>query len=234
MIFILSNIFFGHPKLLKNQFDFFNDFNLNLLKSGSKDHKIIIRGDLFYNTKHTNFQLLIEVQKILKLLSQSSTIYILNNDYCFNLFKDYLNKIDRLEYDILDNISLFQSSKDDTNKIGYNIIKDGVKFIENKISPRFINYEINSLDDMDKIKITEDFIDITINSDLIEKPEFKNKIDIFLNNNSFNNIYYTEKTKNIEKINIKENNIRKILIDNIEEDLKTEILEVFNIYDEKK
>lgn len=65
------------------------------------------------------------------------------------------------------------------------------------------------------------------------KPEYKNKIDIFLNNNSFNNVFYTEKNET-EKVKIKNNDIRNILIDNIDDNLKEELNEIFHIYDDDK
>jgi len=70
---------------------------------------------------------------------------------------------------------------------------------------------------------------------LLDKAEYKNKIDIFLNNNQFNNVFYTENNKvdNKVKLDSKNINIRNILVNNIEEELKDELGEIFVIYDEK-
>jgi len=236
MIFILNNVKFGHPKLSKYQLDFFHDnFIPLLLKSGSKEHHIIISGDLFYNTKHTNFQLLLDIKNILNILAQYSKIGIFGNDYCYDLFKEQTFKVVEMNHEI-ENISLFQLTKDNVEKIGYCVDKNNkLKFIENKFSPRFVEYIIKNIEDIDKIKITKDFIDLHINSELIEKQEYKNKIDIFLNNNNFNNVYYTGEKKEQEKVILDSKNIkiREILVDNIDEDLKSELDEVFVIYDEK-
>ncbi len=235
MIFILTNIKFGHPKLSKYQLDFFHDFIQTLMKSGSKEHEVIINGDFFYNNKHTTFNLINEVKRILGVLTQFSNVFMIGNDYCYPLFNEYIKVVDKLNFDIKD-ISLFQLSKESTDQIGYNIVKDNkIKFIPNKFSPRFVEYIIKEIDDIDQINITKDFIDITINSELLDKAEYKNKIDIFLNNNQFNNVFYTENTKvdNKVKLDSKNINIRNILVNNIEDELKEELGEIFVIYDEK-
>lgn len=226
MIYFLSNIFFGHPKLSKYQLDFFNNYFIPHIQN---PQKIIISGNLFYNINHISFQLLNDVKHIFN--SIDIPIEIVENNYCFDIIKNFGNitQIDKL--DKVNDFSLFQFSKDNKEKIGF-YIND--KFKENKHSPKFIEYTINSLKDLDNIKITKDFIDLTINSELLEKAEYKNKIDLFLNNNSFNNVFYTEKNKNIEKVKMKDNDIRNILIDNIDDDLKEELKEIFTIYDEKK
>lgn len=227
MIYLLNNINFGHQKLSKYQIEYFNDY---LLPRLDNIEKIIITGNLFYNTKYISFDLLSKIKNILNQIKVP--IEILENDYCINIF-DNLNKINKIDYDV--NISLFQLSKEDKNEPGFYIIKDNnIKIIKNKITPRFIQYEINSIEDIN-IDINKDFIDIIINSELIQNQQNKNKVDIFLNNNKFNNVFYTEKIdKNeIVKLDSKNINIRNILIDNIENDLKEELNEVFNIHDEK-
>jgi len=236
MIFILNNINFGHPKIAKYQMEFFDHLVQTLMKSGSKEHEVIIKGDLFYNSKHTTFQLLNEVKRMLKVLNQFSIVLMLDNDYCYPLLEEYIKKVDIINYEIED-VSLFQFSKTDTNKIGYHIVKNKkLGFIENKFSPRFVEYIINDIEDLDSIEMTKDFIDLTINSDLLNKSEYQNKIDIFLSKNNFNNIFYTENKREEEKVKLdsKNINIRNILVNNVDEELKNELSEIFTIYDQKK
>jgi hypothetical protein len=238
MNLIFTNIRFGHPKIGKQQIDFFWKYLFDLIaRSGSNpdSNEIIINGDLFHNTRHTNFKLLKEVKNIFIALSRHANIRMIGNDYCYDLFKEHINKIDEIAYEIKD-ISLFQFSKDHTDKIGYNIVKEGkLYFMENKFSPRFVEYIINNVDELDEINLNKDFIDVTINSDILENSQDKNRIDIFLNNNQFNNVYYTDQIKEESKVKLdsKNINIRNILIDNIEEELKEELSEVFVIYDGK-
>jgi len=224
MVYILSNIFFGHPKLSKYQLDFFNNY---FIPHSQNPEKIIITGNIFYNVNHITFQLLNEVKKIFNGID--SPIEIVGNDYCFDIIKNFgdITQIDKFE---IEPISLFQISKDNKEKIGFYINN---KFKENKFSPRFVEYTINEITDLDKVEITKDFIDLIISSELVEKAEYKNKIDLFLNNNTFNNVFYTEKKKEIEKVVIKNNDIRNILLDNIEENLKEELKEIFTLYDQK-
>jgi hypothetical protein len=101
--------------------------------------------------------------------------------------------------------------------------------------PRFTEYQINSIEDLEKIKINNDFIDLTINGDLLQNQQNKNIIDLFLNNNTFNNVYYTEKIKDDDKVKMDSSDIkiRDVLINNIGEDLKKELIEIFTIYDNK-
>jgi hypothetical protein len=205
------------------------------MKSGTKEHEIIIIGDLFYNTKHTTFQLINEIRKIFTVLNQYSVVLVIGNDYCYPIFNECFRRIDKINYEIDDNVTLFQFSKSDNNKIGYNIIKDGkVIFVENKTTPRFLEYKIKSVDELESLNITKDFIDIEIDSELLNKAEYKNKIDIYLANHVFNNVFYTEKKKEEEKVVLdsKNINIRNILTNNIEEELKDELHEIFTIYDE--
>jgi len=253
MIYILSNIFFGHPKLSKYQIDYFDNYFLPMVIK-NKPEKIIITGNIFYNTNLVSFKLLNDVISIFSNISDITIVEIIENDYCFQILEDCGNLNDnQYRGNIINNkwaggdsyvgenidvtkfepFSLFHFSKENKEKIGFHVIQDDkIKFIENNYTPRFVEYNINSLEDLN-ININNDFIDLTINSELILKPEYKNKIDIFLNNNSFNNVFYTEKNET-EKVKIKNNDIRNILIDNIDDNLKEELNEIFHIYDDDK
>lgn len=232
MVFILSNIFFGYPKLYKYQQEFFHDF-IVLVNQGKNE--IYFTGDIFYNTNHMTFKTIIDFKRILRILSKENNIFILNNDYCYELFSDVSNKIDKINFDI-SNVNLFQLSKEDNNKIGYYILKnDKLVFIENKKSPRYIEHKIETIDDLNNVNITNNFIDVIINSELLENQQNKNLIDIFINNNPKLNFYFTEKIVVEEKkvkLDTNNINIRNILIDNIEDDLKEELGEIFKVYDE--
>jgi len=232
MIYILSNIFFGHPKLYKHQIDYFDNYFLPFINK-NKPKKIIIDGNLFYNTHSISFSLLNKIKEIFSTIN--CPVEMAGNEYCFYSIKNFTDiEIEYIKFEYeLEPFSLFHFSKDNNEKIGFYAVKDKTtKFIENKFSPRFVEQNIESLEDLN-VEITKDFIDLTINSELILKPEFKNKIDIFLNNNTFNNVFYTEKKVEIEKVKMKNNDIRSILTDNINDDLKDELKEIFTIYDEK-
>lgn len=174
-------------------------------------------------------------------LSQVSKIYIgkpYENEYLFPLFREYIssNYIDEDIINKIKEVSLFQSSKENQDKIGYHIFKnDKISFIENKDTPRFVEYIIDNIEDLESVNLNKDIIDLTINSELLNNQQYKNKIDIFLNNNKFNNVFYTEQIKGEEKVKLdsKNINIRNILIDNVDEDLKEELKEIFVIYDQK-
>lgn len=236
MIYILNEIKFGHPKLSNYQIEYFFNFLIPLLiKNYQSDDKVIITGDLFYNTTNISFNLLSKIKKIFDSLNFIN-IKIVGNDYCVDIINN-LNKIEKLEYNIdVDNISLFHLSKNENKNIGFFIINDKKKFIENKITPRFIKYNIENIEDLDKIKINKDFIELNINSELIENKQSENKINLFLNNNPTIKAYYTDSIKIEDKIEIddKNINIRDILINNTEKTLKGELEEIFTIYDEKK
>jgi hypothetical protein len=233
MIYLLNNIKFGHPKLLKHQLDYFNrDLITGLHLEFSPEDKIIITGDLFYNTKYITFDLLSKVKETLQEIP--IPVEIIGNDYCYKLFN--FKKIENINFEI-DDVSLFQIDKNDKSRIGF-CIHDGndVRFIKNDITPKFLEYTINIIEDLNEVQLTKDFIDLTINSSLLENQQNKNIIDLFLNNNTFNNIYYTEKIKVDEKVEMDSQNIniRNILINNVDENLKEELSEIFLIYDEKK
>jgi hypothetical protein len=233
MIYLLNNIKFGHPKLNKYQLIWFDEYFIPLITK-HKSEKIIIKGDLFYNNHHTTFNLISKVKHILH--SFNIPIEIINNDYCFNIFSDVFTKINTNDYDGCDK-SLFQFSKEDSSDVGFYIIKDKTILAPNKQTPKFIEYQINMIEDLNNVVINTDFIDILVNSELLENQQNKNKIDIFLNNNPTINVYYSSgENKQEEKVKLdsKNINIRNILINNIDEDLKSELSEIFEIYDSKK
>lgn len=229
MNYILSNIFFGQPKISKFQLEWFHNYFIPLIqKRGTPEDKIIIVGDIFYNTININFSLLKDVKKIFK--SITLPIEIIGNDYCFDIIKDFA-PMTKNETSFFDNMktNLFDS-KENSNSIGFYVIREGnIKFVENKLSPRFINFEINSLEDLDKIKINNNFADVIINAELMKVPEFKNKIEIFLSKNKFDNIYYKDVEKEKTKIVVKNSNIKNIIMDNLEDDLKEEMINIFKL-----
>lgn len=233
MIYLLNNIKFGHPKLIKHQLTWFETYFIPLINKKGGD-KIIINGDLFYNNKHVTFELLSKVKNILN--SFTIPIEIIGNDYCYDIISNLCNKIETTEYN-KSNLSLFQFSKEDFTEIGFYAIKDKTVFIPNKQTPKFIEYNIEKIEDLDIVIISKDFIDIIVNSDLLDNQQNKNKIDLFLNNNPSINVYYSSNEEKLEKkvkLDSKNINIRNILINNIEDELKSELNEIFEIYDTKK
>lgn len=232
MIYLLNNIKFGHPKLNKHQIAWFETYFISLVsKKGGE--KIIINGDLFYNNRHVTFELLSKVKHIFS--SFTIPIEIVGNDYCYDIISNLCHKIDNNQY-LDENLSLFQFSKEDSADIGFYVIKDKVAFIPNKQTPKFIEYQIDIIEDLNNVIINNDFIDITVNSEILNNQQNKNKIDLFLNNNPSINVYYSsekEKQEKVVKLDNKNINIRNILINNIEDELKSELNEIFIIYDEK-
>jgi hypothetical protein len=239
MIFVFNNIKFGHPKLWHFQQEYFHHF-FDSIKKLDKDKDLYILGPLFNNTVNNSFRILNNMKSILILLNKefkNVNISLDCNENIFPLFADDL-KLGILDDKIENKVSksLFQFSKSDDPNVGYYIFKeDKTKFIENTLSPKFIEYKISSIDDLENINITKDFIDIEIDSDLLEKAEYKNKIDIYLSKNTFNNVFYTEKKKKEDKVLMDSSNlnIRSILVDNVDDGLKEELKEIFTIYDEK-
>lgn len=232
MIYLLNNIRFGHPKLNKHQLSWFETHFIPLVnKKGGE--KIVINGDLFYNNRHVTFDLLSKVTH--NLSSFTIPIEIIGNDYCFDIISNLCSKIESNEYNN-SNLSLFQFSKEDSPETGFYIIKEKPTFIPNKQTPKFIEYQIEAIEDLENVIISNDFIDIIVNSDLLDNQQYKNKIDLFLNNNPSVNVYYSSNEDKIEKkvkLDSKNINIRNILINNIEDELKSELIEIFEIYDAK-
>ena len=240
MIYVLNNILFGNPKLSKYQLDYFNNYFIQTVEKYPPD-KILIYNNIFYNSNNITFSLLNKVKDIFTCLSNITKIEVIDNDYCSSIIKDWnIHVVDSNDYEqpnlTLPKPNLFQLSKDDQTIPGF-LIAHQVKsvFVENKHTPRFVDYSIETIDDLNNFVMTKDIINLTINSELFSKAEYVNRIDIFLNNNKFNNVFYTEKTKDEEKVVLdsKNINIRNILVTNIEDDLKDELKEVFDIYDEK-
>ena len=161
-------------------------------------------------------------------------VKIVGNDYCFDLLKS--ERILQTEEKYGNKSSLFQFLKEDKETPGFCIqTSHENRFVSNEYSPRFVEYTINDLEDLQKIeKDSKNFIDLMIDSQLVQTPEYKNKLDIFLNENKFNNVFYTEPTKEKQKLVIKDNdkNIRDILVNNVpDQDLLNELENIFALYD---
>ena len=232
MIIHLNNIKFGHIKLSKYQIEYFDNFFIPFIQKKSKDiEKIIITGDIFYNNKNISFEYLNKIKNIFDNISNIE-MDVCNNDYCTNLIFNKFNKINN--FDSYEDFSLFHTSKNE--KIGFYVTKDSKsKFIENNITPKFVTYIIDNIEDIDKINIKNDFVSLMINSNLLDENKNKNLIEIFLNNNPNIDAFYTEKivTTNQVKIDTNNINIRNILKGNIDVNLHSMLNEIFEIHDEK-
>jgi len=237
MNYILSNILFGYPKMAKYQIEYFDNYFVPLIQKRGyqEDDKIIITGNIFYNTSNVSFELLSKAISILNSLSSCVEIEIMNNEYCENIIKK--ENITFKKNSFYDNVKLnlfgFKKSEYD---IGFEVVKDGeIKFVENKKSPRFVECRIDKIEDITNMNIdTKNFIDITINSDLLDTPEHKNLINIFLSKNIFNNVYYSEKSEPKRKDAVMVEgitNIRDIIMNNIDEDLKDDMMNIFKLSD---
>jgi hypothetical protein len=107
-----------------------------------------------------------------------------------------------------------------------------LKLIVNTHSPKFKEIYIEDISELSNINInSKDFIDLIVKSKAVEKTENKNKLEIFASKNKINNIYYTEEYIKEENVVIKNNEIRDILVDNADEEIKDNLKEIFTIYD---
>lgn len=243
--YILSNMFLGRPKLSKYQIEYFEDYFLPLIeKRGARDDdKIIITGDIFFNTTTVNFSFLKQIKTIFYKLSMIIPIEIVGNDYCFDIISDggenHIKKYMGSVFNDVNKISLFDF-KGNENPVGFDIIKDGeIKFIENKKSPRFIDVRINKIEDLVPGKNDKDFIDYYINNNLMENLDTKNKINIFLAKNNPSNVYFfsgdddaSKKKMNAVILPTNGNiNLRELIINNIDDELKEEMMNIFKISD---
>jgi len=135
--------------------------------------------------------------------------------------------------------SPYQLNKDySTSQHGFfefDLKNNKINFVENTYSPSFRDIYINDISELSNITKSKDFVNLIIDSNVIEKKENKNKLDIFLSKSNINNVYYIENNmeEKITEININ-NDIRNILIDNADDETTDNLKEIFKIYDNTK
>jgi len=250
-----GNIFYNkqstHFKVLRDVFDIFDELStfiqIFVLKGSNDDLSI----DLF-NRK--NIKIFKETKKVKNLMFIPNGNFLMpDNDTEYLFYNNTPKEIKDIKKtfngfydnekgsDININItSPYQLNKDYTTSphgfYAFSLKQNEVRFIENNYSPKFKEIYIDDISQLNEIdKISNDFVDLIINSKVVEKTENKNKVDIFISKNDFHNVYFTESTKIEKDIKIKDNNdIRNILIDNAESDMVDHLNEIFQIYDTNK
>lgn len=115
----------------------------------------------------------------------------------------------------------------------FSLKQNELRLITNNYSPKFKEIYIDDISELPTIsKNNKDFIDLVVNSKVVEKTENKNKLDIFVNNNNIDNVYFTDgDIQPEEDIVINNNEIRDILNENAKNDIKDNLKEIFSIYD---
>lgn len=119
----------------------------------------------------------------------------------------------------------------------FSLKQNEVRFLSNNYSPKFKEIYIDDISQLQEIDNNKkDFIDLIINSKIVEKTENKNKVDIFIAKNDFHNVYFTEDSKkeNKEIVISNNNDIRNILIENADENMVDDLKEIFQIHDSNK
>ena len=265
-IFIHGGNIFNNKKstnldTINNVMDIFEDISkilpIYIIKSNNDELSTLLLKRIsnvnIIDTKETIKNTLIMSYKENINNTNGEDIIIFNNDYMENpeLYKKILsnskvcictNYDDKEIQDgnIINVGSPYQLNKTE-NKKGFLVIdtlKKKFKIVENNYSPEFVNFHINEIEDLEKIKFKKkDFIDIRVNENILNKKNL-NLLNMAINKYNFNNITYIkdkEETPNIEidshKLNIKEiiNNFLEKEKTNLSEELET----VYKIYEEK-
>jgi hypothetical protein len=200
--------------------------------------------------RNNNIKIIKETKKIKNITIIPSGEFLMpDNDTDYLFYNTSLKKFNGIKktfngfYDNVDgdenNINItspYQLNKDySKSKHGFYIIniKDNlVTFIENNYSPKFEDIYINDISDLEKIEINKNVINLIINSDIINTQENKNKIELFAYKHSIN-LYFTEKSLE-NNIIIEKNDIRNILLKNIDQGIIDEMKKIFITYDKLK
>lgn len=139
--------------------------------------------------------------------------------------------------------SPYELNKNDKNKKGFLVIdtdKKKHKFIENKHSPKFIDINIDKIEDINELKINEkDYIHLYVKESIIDKKENLNKLNLLINKYNFKNITYLN-DNNTKENNIKLDNdsfnIKNLINDYLEKNnlnFENELNNIYKIYSEK-
>ena len=252
----VGNIFYNkqsaHFKVLKDVMNIFDELStlmqIFLLKGLNEEFSL----DLFNNKK--NIKVINETKRVKNIIfipsgdffmpdsdteylfGSSSAIEIPGVKRSFNGFYD-----NEKGNDININVtSPYQLNKDFITTghgfYAFNLKQNDIRFIENNYSPKFKEIYIDDLSQLKDIDTkSKNFIDLVIDSKIVELTENKNKVDMFLSKNDFNNVYFTENTDKGKEIVMKNrNDIRNILIDNAEDGIIEDLNDIFEIYDSVK
>ena len=250
-----GNIFYNkqttHFKVLRDVFDIFDELSTFIQIFVLKGHNDDLSIDLI-NRK--NIKIFKETKKVKNLMFIPNGNFLMpdnDTEYLFyNNIPKEIKDIKKTFNGFYDNekgndtniniTSPYQLNKDYITSphgfYAFSLKQNEVRFIENNYSPKFKEVYIDDISQLNEINtISNDFVDLIINSKVVEKTENKNKVDIFISKNDFHNVYFTESTKIEKDIKIKDNNdIRNILIDNAESDMVDHLNEIFQIYDSNK
>lgn len=247
-----GNIFYNSQtttfKAIKDTFkivDELSNFIPMLFIKGAIDENSI---DLMQ--RNSNIKIIKEIKKMKNITIVPSGEFLMpDNDTQYLFYSTALKKIDGIKksfnsfYDNNDgdenNINIttpYQLNKDySKSKHGFytiNIKSDIVSFIENNFSPKFEDVYINDISDLENVNIGNNIVNLIINSDIINTQEYKNKIELFAYKHSIG-LYFTQKTLE-NNIIIEKNDIRNILLKNIDQNIINEMENIFITYDRLK
>jgi len=250
-----GNIFYSkqtaHFKVLKDVFDIFDKLSklmkIFILKGPNDEFSI----DLFDNKE---IKIIKDIKKIKNIMFIPHGEFLMtDNDVDYLFYSTPLKEVIEIKKsfngfyenekgnDININItSPYQLNKDFSMTshgfFAFSLKQNEVRFIENSYSPKFKEIYIDDLSQIYNIDTnSNNFVDLVINSKITERTEDKNKVDIFLSKNNFNNVYFTEDVKKDSDIIIRdENDIRSILVENAENEIVEELKDVFDIYDKQR
>lgn len=213
--------------------------------------------DIHYFFNHKNIKILPDFYK------ESNILFISNNfiDHISNINNnDIIITNCKIDIEILKSYpNLIMQGYYDYNSINENIIRLGTpyeltknisncgiyvlnnknkeyKFIKNTFSPIYKIITINELSDIDKLdkdEINNNFVNLVINSNLVNEKSVK--LDYLLSKFKFKNVSYSDSTKVESIIENETMNIENLVIDKIKNNKK--VLDEFNnivrIYKEK-
>jgi len=265
-IFIHGGNIFNNKKstnldTINNVMDIFEDISkilpIYIIKSNNDELSTLLLKRIsnvnIIDTKETIKNTLIMSYKENINNTNGEDIIIFNNDYMENpeLYKKILsnskvcictNYDDKEIQDgnIINVGSPYQLNKTE-NKKGFLVIdtlKKKFKIVENNYSPEFVNFHINEIEDLEKIKFKKkDFIDIRVNENILNKKNL-NLLNMAINKYNFNNITYIKDKKETPNIEIDSHsfNIKEIINNFLEKEktnLSEELETVYKIYEEK-
>jgi len=125
-IFLISNTQFGYKKISNNQFSYFTEKIIPLLKNKSKDDDIFIHGgNIFNNKKTVTMDIIHKTMDIFEKISKILPVYIIksNNDELSSLLLNRIKNVNIINNEkTINNITLLSYKKSINNDINGEII----------------------------------------------------------------------------------------------------------------
>jgi len=226
-IFITSNTFFGYKNLINDQYSYFYDQIIPFLKKKSSSDDIFVHGgNIFYNKKSINFDILKNVLDIFDKISDIMPIYILksvNDEISGDILKRIKNVIIIDDYIKIDKLSIVSYNYDISKVEDNSIIIFNDNYLNNDIYKNISN-DIKICTYFDDYKIYDDGI-LNIGSPyqlnkntkyekgLLVVDTVKKKYKLLNNNFSPNFVSYNiDNINDLNNVNIKDNDFLEIKI----------------------